>query len=567
MQKIFGYKSARSLLSLLEQLPPSRLSFLVLLMLALGLTEGLGLLLLIPWLNWMQTGDIPYSLPAWLPLNSTPLILSGVISLVVLRGFLQLAKTLLASHLQHTLVDSLRDRSFHSLLTAEWRWLGSQRQSDHANALTTDIQRVGLGFFSSLGLLASLILLVTHFIVALLISWPMTVVALVSGGSAFLILAHQRKQAVFLGEEIGHATRHLHATIHDNLAALKLTKLMGSHELQRAELINKMKELRSKQISFQRNNGVAQWILQSLAAIFLSGYIVLGLTYVDIPIADLLVLVLIFVRMTPMLTTVQQHLYNCLQALPALNSTIQALQKSHAHAEPGHRLDSIKTPLLKTDIRLENVTVHYNSRAMAALSDVCITLPAGSTTALVGNSGAGKSTLADVISGLILPDHGKVLLDGQILNGTLRMAWRQNIAYVPQVVDMRHDSIRANLCWGRSNFSDHNLWEAISQAAADFVASMPKGLDTIIGDNGVLLSGGERQRLALARALLRSPSLLILDEATSALDRDNETRIKCAIENLRGNLTLVIIGHHTPQLGQVDQIISLDQGRITPHSN
>lgn len=127
---------------------------------------------------------------------------------------------------------------------------------------------------------------------------------------------------------------------------------------------------------------------------------------------------------------------------------------------------------------------------------------------------------------------------------------------------MFNDTIRHNLLWGEPEASDADLRLALTHAAADFALHLPDGLDTIVGDGGIRLSGGERQRLALARALLKRPSLLILDEATSALDLENEARVREAIENLHGGLTVVIIGHRLPTLEHADQVVVLEQGRI-----
>ena len=137
------------------------------------------------------------------------------------------------------------------------------------------------------------------------------------------------------------------------------------------------------------------------------------------------------------------------------------------------------------------------------------------------------------------------------------------MAYVPQDAFLFHDSIRNNLLWGRPNACEEDLLHALELAAADFVLDLPQGLDTVVGDNGVRFSGGERQRIALARALLKRPSLLILDEATSALDTENEARIRSAIEKLHGGLTVVIIGHRLSTLEHADQVILLDAGRIS----
>jgi ATP-binding cassette subfamily C protein len=165
--------------------------------------------------------------------------------------------------------------------------------------------------------------------------------------------------------------------------------------------------------------------------------------------------------------------------------------------------------------------------------------------------------------GLLAPNEGELQIDGQAVKATERRRWRHAVAYVPQEVFLFHDTIRNNLLWGFAEASENDLCLALKKAAADFVYALPLGLNTVVGDGGIRLSGGERQRLALARALLQQPSLLILDEATSALDLENETRVREAIEKLHGDLTVVIIGHRLPTLEHADQVLIIEGGRIT----
>jgi ATP-binding cassette subfamily C protein len=213
-------------------------------------------------------------------------------------------------------------------------------------------------------------------------------------------------------------------------------------------------------------------------------------------------------------------------------------------------------------IALEHAIVRYTGRTEPALDDVSLTLKSRTTTAVMGESGAGKSTLADVMMGLLDLDAGHLRVDGRDISGPALIDWRNSVSYVPQDAFLFNDSIRRNLLWGDLQASDTDLTQALQRAAAEFVFELPLGLDTLVGDGGVLLSGGERQRIALARALLKKPALLILDEATSALDRGNEARIRQAIENLHGDLTVLIIGHRLPTLEHADHIIVMDKGRI-----
>ena len=141
------------------------------------------------------------------------------------------------------------------------------------------------------------------------------------------------------------------------------------------------------------------------------------------------------------------------------------------------------------------------------------------------------------------------------------------MGYVPQETFLFHDTIRANLLWALPNATDEDLWSALRMAAADgFVSQTSKGLDTIVGDRGVRLSGGERQRIALARALLRKPTLLLLDEATNSLDSENEQRIHEVLNELHGDLTILMIAHQSPHILRADRTVVLDKGRIVENS-
>ena len=239
---------------------------------------------------------------------------------------------------------------------------------------------------------------------------------------------------------------------------------------------------------------------------------------------------------------------------------MEARCEAAAEPEPA-RSEGIE---LREAVRLEGVSFAYqDSGEPLVISDLDLTIQAGKTTAIVGPSGAGKSTIADLVMGLIQPDEGRVLVDERPLRAEQRRAWRSKIGYVPQDTFLFHDTVRENLLWARPDASDGEIREALRLAAAeDFVSRLPEGMETVLGDRGVRLSGGERQRLALARALLRKPSLLILDEATSNLDSENERRIQSAIEKLHGSMTILIITHRLFTTRSADVIYVLEQGRL-----
>ncbi len=217
---------------------------------------------------------------------------------------------------------------------------------------------------------------------------------------------------------------------------------------------------------------------------------------------------------------------------------------------------------LTREVRLDGVTVRYAGRDRPAVDAVSLVLPVRRTTALCGASGAGKSTLADVLTGLIAPDAGRLLVDGRPIDGPARIAWRAAVAYVQQDAFLFHDTIRANILLGRAH-DDDAIAMALDRAGAGFVLGLPDRLDTVVGDGGARLSGGERQRVALARALIGSPALLILDEATSALDPESEGAIRRTMRALRGEVTMLVITHRETMREDADQVVTLAHGRVS----
>lgn len=562
-----------SFLRLLREAPGAQVVTLLTLMVLSGLSEGAGILLLVPLLEILQHSPTSANSLIRLLLSGLnevgiPITPGGILCafmlLVLARSAVQYAREMLGAGLQHRLVDRLRERCFKALLGAEWRWIAAGRASDHASLLLTDVNRVGMGLNFGLGLLASLATMLAYLLTAMALSWAMTALALVTGGMVLAALSGQRRQALQLGQNLGTANRAMQGNVQESLAGIKLSKILGNESRHLDMFLQLTLRLRRQQLDFMTNTSRARALLQAGGAALLAVYLYAGLTVLHTPVSELLTLVLVFGRLIPMFAAAQQQHHHWLHALPALQETERLLNQCRLVAEPVGDNDALPWPV-KDAICVERVTVQYADRSRPALDDVSVCFPARTTTAIVGASGAGKSTLADVLMGLLRADSGRLRVDGETVTGELLRRWRHAVAYVPQETFLFNDSIRNNLLWGYPSASEADLHQALRRAAADFALALPQGLDTRVGDGGIRLSGGERQRLALARALLKSPSLLILDEATSALDMENESHVRKAIENLHGDLTVVMIGHRLATLEHADQVLILDEGRIAAH--
>jgi subfamily B ATP-binding cassette protein MsbA len=214
-------------------------------------------------------------------------------------------------------------------------------------------------------------------------------------------------------------------------------------------------------------------------------------------------------------------------------------------------------------VTFQDVTFHYEGQSLPALQDIDLTIRAGEMVALVGSSGSGKTTLVTLLPRFYEPTAGRILIDGVDIQSYTLESLRAQIGVVSQEVVLFDDSVRANIAFGKPTATDDEIVRATKLAYAhDFVERLPQRYDTIVGERGVKLSGGERQRIAIARAILRDPPLLILDEATSALDTESERVVQLALGNLMQNRTTLVIAHRLSTIQRAHRIIVLDRGSI-----
>jgi ATP-binding cassette subfamily C protein len=292
-------------------------------------------------------------------------------------------------------------------------------------------------------------------------------------------------------------------------------------------------------------------------------FVFVSLTVFNEGLARLIIIFIIFLRVWPIFSGIQVSFQMLLLMFPAWDSFSSCLEELKKGREE-YFVDSQTRPLvIKKGIEIRGVTYSYVNGQQNALEDVTISIPVYSNIAVTGPSGSGKSTLIDIVNGLLEPSRGEVLIDGEPLVPRVIPSWRMAIGFVPQETFLFRGSIRENLLWARPSANDADLWHALElAAAADFIREMPGGIDAELGDRGARLSGGQRQRIALARAILRNPTLLILDEATSSIDVENEKKIQSAIEGLKGKMTILTIAHRLSTIKSADEIVVLDRGRL-----
>ncbi len=272
-------------------------------------------------------------------------------------------------------------------------------------------------------------------------------------------------------------------------------------------------------------------------------------------------------RLMPSVGRINEHATNTLYALPSVDLVYHDLREIEEYIEK--RDSEVREDWnLRESIEVRDVTYRYPDTEEPVIRHANLSIQKGKTVAFIGASGAGKTTMADIILGLLTPQEGVVMADGINVHEKPR-TFHAQVGYIPQVIYLSDDTIRNNIAFGvkKSEIDENAVLQAMEKAQlAEFVHSLPYGLDTIVGDRGVRLSGGQRQRIGIARALYHDPEILVLDEATSALDNDTETAVMEAIENLQGVKTMIIIAHRLTTIRSVDEIYEVGDGNVTRKS-
>ena len=266
------------------------------------------------------------------------------------------------------------------------------------------------------------------------------------------------------------------------------------------------------------------------------------------------------------LRDVGMHVHNLQRSVNEMDELVEL------HATPigiEDRPDAVPARITAGEVRFENVGFHYGAHETPLYRDLSVTIRAGERVGLVGHSGSGKTTFVKLIQRLYDVTGGCILIDGQDVAGVTQQSLRSKIAIVPQEPVLFHRTLAENIGYGRPGASQAEIERAARLANAhDFIARLPKGYQTLVGERGVKLSGGERQRIALARAFLVDAPILILDEATSSLDSESEQLIQRAVERLLKGRTAIVIAHRLSTVRALDRILVFDQGRIVedgPH--
>ena len=476
----------------------------------------------------------------------------------VLRGGVQIISVHFQSRIRMAVSANLIVGNFKHFMEARWSFFSGQKQGMLINSFTREIG-VASSAFASLGrMFAGIVQGICFLVVPICISWQVT---LASVGAALLLAAPfllLGKPAYRLGQQTTATANELTIVIQEGLSLAKV--ILGfakqhKHVQALREAFDRHRKAAVRSLTLQYAQPAAYQPLGVAVLVF--GLYIARKT--NLPFSELTVIFYALLRILPMVghfVNDKSILENSFPAYEQINDlarqALELRQTSGKRAFTG----------FKQAVVVEHVSFAYPGHP-PCIQEINMMIPKGKMVAIVGKSGAGKSTLIDIIMMFSEPLDGQIYVDGVPLHEFDINSYRKHIGYVPQDSILFNMSIADNLLWANEAATNEDIKEACQQANAhEFIEKFPEGYDTLVGDRGVRLSGGQLQRIALARAILVKPALLILDEATSSLDTNSERLIQQAIDKIAKQTTVIVIAHRLSTIANADYVYALRRGRV-----
>lgn len=491
----------------------------------------------------------------WLPL--------AVLGLVIVRGLSSFVSTYCVSWVSGKVVMSMRRRLFGHMMGMPVSYFDQQSTGTLLSRITYDSEQVAS---SSSGALITIIregaYIIGLFAMMFYYSWQLSLILIVIAPIVSITIRIVSKRFRKISKNMQTGMGHVTASAEQMLKGHKEVLIFGGQKVETQRFNKVSNNMRSQSMKMVTAAAISDPIVQLIAS-FALAFVLYAASFPEIrehltsgTIAVVFSSMFALMRPLKSLTNVNSQFQRGMAAC----QTLFAILDSEQEKDEGTKV----LAKVKGDIEFQNVTFTYATKEHPALDDISFTLPAGKSVALVGRSGSGKSTIANLITRFYDIDKGSIRIDGHDIREYTLESLRSQVALVSQHVYLFNDTIANNIAYATDGrYTREQIEKAAEMAyAMDFIAKLDKGLDTVIGENGVMLSGGQRQRIAIARALLRDAPILILDEATSALDTESERAIQAALDELQKNRTSLVIAHRLSTIENADEILVVQDGHI-----
>ena len=351
--------------------------------------------------------------------------------------------------------------------------------------------------------------------------------------------------------------------LQDKFSGVRVIKIFNQENRTFQEIKKLVTDFKINDIRLMDNKLISFAFFEPFLFMMMVISIIFSISFLNLPVANLLVSLLVFTLLIPQFKLVNGNILQIKQLIPHFKKVNELIEEKPRVKEGRVHCDGFDE-----EIRLSSIKFKYQPDSDFVLNDIDLTIPKNSFLAIIGPSGSGKSTLADIILRNYDPTQGEIFVDDLLLSDILISDWRAISSMVDQDCYLFNDTVKNNIKYGKPSATDQEVIEAAKAANAhEFITNLKNGYNTNVGNRGAGLSGGERQRIALARALILKPDILILDEATSALDSASEELFKQTMDDIRGETTLIVIAHRLSTIRDAESIIFLEDGKIIEQGN
>ncbi|MCB0409456.1 MAG: ABC transporter ATP-binding protein/permease [Flavobacteriales bacterium] len=540
-----------------------------------GVFDGLGLTMFIPMFESVAKGVSNAQLGKLSFLSNFFQILGLEINLYtallimlfffILKGISKYMQGYLTAKYQEYFTHKIRSASINALSNYKFEAFVTSDAGTIQNTLSVEVQRLVIAFVKYNRMLQNAMLLLAYLLMAFFANPEFAALVALGGLGTNIFFSKMYRKTKQYSLELVNANNSFQGLLIQMVAFFKYLKSTSSIYTYKKYLLARARIIEKMQFRIGFLEALATGIREPVIIAVVVSVILFSINVMGEPLGAILLSLVLFYRALTSVMSMQSEYNNFLALSGSLNQIDHFISELKDNAGIH---GSIKFNGFKNSIEIRSLSFSYSSRSI--LNQISLKIKKNETIAIIGESGSGKTTLINVLSGILKPTEGSVLVDGENLSSFDLKSYQSKIGYITQEPIIFDDDIFNNVTfWGGRN--DENItrcWKALEKAnISNFVSQMPAQLDSRLGNNGINLSGGQRQRISIARELYKDVEILLMDEATSSLDSETEKTIQSNIDQLKGMYTIIIVAHRLSTIKNVDRVVLMSNGKIEQVGN